>query len=69
MVSVVENAGFALAPKDASDRCFRKRADGTYVYNLCTTVFAKSTCNSRLHSYVLGDGSNQTAPCHGTLGF
>eukprot|EP00955_Chlamydomonas_euryale_P048577 354024-Chlamydomonas_euryale.AAC.4 len=51
MLSVVENAGVALAPKDARDRCFRKRAD------------------RKLHSNVLGDGSDQEAPCQGTLGF
>eukprot|EP00955_Chlamydomonas_euryale_P119094 366573-Chlamydomonas_euryale.AAC.22 len=69
MLSVLENAGVALAPKDARDRCPIKRADGKYVCNLCTTVFAKSTYESKLHSNVLGDGSNQTAPCQGPVGF
>eukprot|EP00955_Chlamydomonas_euryale_P103310 365479-Chlamydomonas_euryale.AAC.17 len=35
MLSIVENARVALAPKDARDWCFRKGADGKYVCS-CT---------------------------------
>eukprot|EP00955_Chlamydomonas_euryale_P114056 366250-Chlamydomonas_euryale.AAC.9 len=50
MLSIVENAGVALVPKDARDR-----------------VLQNESRRELLHSNVLGDGSNQTAPWQGTL--
>eukprot|EP00955_Chlamydomonas_euryale_P040725 351795-Chlamydomonas_euryale.AAC.2 len=63
MLSVVENAGVALEPHDARDWFSTKKAVGKYARNLCTNVLSNSTHKSWLHSHVLGDGSNQTAPC------
>jgi len=43
----------------------RQVAVGNYQCKLCTKILSKRTTNARLHSHILGDGSNRVAACLG----